>query len=462
MKSTICLLVVLIIIASCDQKQNKVHDPVIVELPSGGDFYVSIEGEGPTIEEGKVIDVNIDPLSTEPDESRRYAGPLLVRRDQLSTEQFELFTRLSVGDNAIVTFKQGSSLEVKVNSMRELVADKQDSLRLLDLYRATNGPNWKKAWDISSPVKTWNGIELNVLGKVTKINLSENGLIGTLPSSLMGLDALTYLLMNENEINGRVKTLNEMHEFTYTGSSPNSNRIKDSRYYFVQDSLMVVEANSGNSLILKANAQLQLVKDDSLGNQETRKYLGFSGIDAPYRLGSQDSIVTVFSPFVSNTPIIPFREDSILSAYHIISSSHLSYPIVQQEDGSWTVNEQSDGYENTSVYNLENGLIMRLIDGYEYAELSLDYPIDKYSMHDVFLLSIRIFPEELRRLFKENGLFRVPTEPIVEQVESHTLIIEMTEDGELMRFLFEARDCGDNWSIELFEKSIRVNNFAGC
>ena len=58
----------------------------------------------------------------------------------------------------------------------------QDSLALVALYNATDGPNWnnKESW-LTGPVFTWFGIYVEN-GRVRNINTGWNNLNGTLPS----------------------------------------------------------------------------------------------------------------------------------------------------------------------------------------------------------------------------------------------------------------------------------------
>jgi Leucine-rich repeat (LRR) protein len=81
-----------------------------------------------------------------------------------------------------------------------------DSLALVDLYNSTNGPNWynHKNW-LTGPVKKWYGIYLSNDGKrVKSIYLSENTLIGSIPSSLGNLIYLESLTLYDNQLNGNI------------------------------------------------------------------------------------------------------------------------------------------------------------------------------------------------------------------------------------------------------------------
>jgi hypothetical protein len=80
---------------------------------------------------------------------------------------------------------------------------KQEKQVLLDLYNATNGPQWKTTWDTESPVATWHGITVEN-NSVTGISLLFNNLDGTLPASLGKLQSLKKLELSFNQISGAI------------------------------------------------------------------------------------------------------------------------------------------------------------------------------------------------------------------------------------------------------------------
>ena len=80
---------------------------------------------------------------------------------------------------------------------------KQERQVLIDLYNATNGPEWEKQWDLEKPVETWNGVTVEN-NKVTGINLLFNNLKGALPASLGQLKNLKKLELSFNPISGKI------------------------------------------------------------------------------------------------------------------------------------------------------------------------------------------------------------------------------------------------------------------
>ena len=90
----------------------------------------------------------------------------------------------------------------------------RDSLALIDLYNATNGPQWTTTWDLRQPMSQWFGVEVNEEGCVTCLDLdgiadcnnnsnntnSGNNLQGTLPLSIGDLKDLTALYLSNNSL----------------------------------------------------------------------------------------------------------------------------------------------------------------------------------------------------------------------------------------------------------------------
>ncbi len=84
-------------------------------------------------------------------------------------------------------------------------ADTNDSLVLVTLYNATNGPEWNDHTDwLTDSVYKWHGITLDDDGKVVKIILEGNNLNGSIPPEIGNLDKLMYLYLNANQLSGSI------------------------------------------------------------------------------------------------------------------------------------------------------------------------------------------------------------------------------------------------------------------
>ena len=77
---------------------------------------------------------------------------------------------------------------------------------LIDLYRATGGPNWDNNanWLSDLPVSLWHGVTADIGGDVTQIRLRDNGLVGRIPVTLVNLAKLTHLDLRENSLDGQL------------------------------------------------------------------------------------------------------------------------------------------------------------------------------------------------------------------------------------------------------------------
>ena len=86
-----------------------------------------------------------------------------------------------------------------------LPADAHQDLRpLIALYNSTNGRNWRNNdnWLTDRPLYDWFGLKVNTDGRVTEIDLSANGVEGSLPPELGDLDQLQRLIIGYSGLSG--------------------------------------------------------------------------------------------------------------------------------------------------------------------------------------------------------------------------------------------------------------------
>ncbi len=105
-------------------------------------------------------------------------------------------------------------------------AEETDRDALVALYHATDGDNWYRNdnWLTDAPLDTWYGVTTDRRGEVIKLELSENGLKGSIPSELGRLTGLEWLDLSENELSGGIPP--ELGNLTnLTGLSLWSNRL---------------------------------------------------------------------------------------------------------------------------------------------------------------------------------------------------------------------------------------------
>ena len=86
---------------------------------------------------------------------------------------------------------------------------------LVALFESTNGDGWGYTnWLISPTVNDWYGVTVTD-GHVTKLNLFENQLSGSIPPELGNLSNLEYLYLNENQLSGSIPhELGNLNEIT--------------------------------------------------------------------------------------------------------------------------------------------------------------------------------------------------------------------------------------------------------
>ena len=86
---------------------------------------------------------------------------------------------------------------------------------LVALYEATDGGNWveNENWLADEPLTTWYGVVTDSNGSVTELDLSANGLRGTIPN-LSALSDLSVLDLGQNALTGPIPDLSAHTELT--------------------------------------------------------------------------------------------------------------------------------------------------------------------------------------------------------------------------------------------------------
>ena len=85
--------------------------------------------------------------------------------------------------------------------------NKTDRRVLARLYEIAQGSNWHQGdnWlDETSTLESWFGVRTDDIGRVIELNLSNNGLVGTIPFNLGELRHLQTLRLQGNDLSGRL------------------------------------------------------------------------------------------------------------------------------------------------------------------------------------------------------------------------------------------------------------------
>ena len=90
--------------------------------------------------------------------------------------------------------------------MATAAAADSDRAALAAFYEATGGRNWTQRdnWLTDAPLGNWHGVETDGDGRVTTLDLHENGLAGEIPSELGDLAALEHLNLSVNQVGGPI------------------------------------------------------------------------------------------------------------------------------------------------------------------------------------------------------------------------------------------------------------------
>ena len=106
----------------------------------------------------------------------------------------------------------------------DAIVAEPDRATLDALYDATGGADWltDTNWLTDAPLGDWHGVTVDEEGRVTALELSNNGLAGRIPFELSTLTGLTVLSLSGNELVGAIpSSLSELTSLTTLDLSNN-------------------------------------------------------------------------------------------------------------------------------------------------------------------------------------------------------------------------------------------------
>lgn len=257
-----------------------------------------------------------------------------------------------------INYRVATPLQNMVNTGALTFTRQTDSLALVALYNATNGPSWtdRANW-LSGPLNTWSGVVLSS-NRVYSIDKYGDGLSGKLPSIIANLSELRYFYLGDNSLPGSIapeifQLVNlialGLEDCGLTGSL--SGEISN----LVNLTSLNLRDNSLSGAIPTELASLPNIQDISLYNNQ------LSG-SIP---SSITSISTLTGLYLSNnklTGTLPTSWSSNLRWLHL-SANQLTGSIPSQLAGLSLLNELyiednqltgsiPNGFENTSLQEL--------------------------------------------------------------------------------------------------------------
>lgn len=160
-------------------------------------------------------------------------------------------------DSDVLIFGRNFNAQAFGKIYRNVSIPASERAALIDLYNATDGPNWNfnTNWNTTNPVSTWQGVTVEN-DNVVSLNLSNQNLTGSLPNSLVDLTSLTNANFSNGTLSGVVPNLSSI-------STLNSYNV-DRNNFSVDD----LETNfTANSTITTFNYMRQSTVDSAISFQ---------------------------------------------------------------------------------------------------------------------------------------------------------------------------------------------------
>jgi len=256
-----------------------------------------------------------------------------------------------------------------------------DSLALADLYQNTDGDKWYSHigyndtpdnWLSEEPISRWWGVSISN-GRVISIDLEENNLTGTIPTSIGDLDSLNFLSLEDNKLTGTIPaeigTLNSLKEL-YLSNNQLTGTIPAEMENLSKLEILYLRNNNLDGVIPSGINQLNKLTKLSLRNNQ------FSG-----NLPDLSNLISLTYLSISNNELTGLSD---LSALTNLTTIYLSSNLFDFESFEVTqIDWSTDGFhyspQNYQLPHSEqiNGSDITLSVNYDYAGTTYQWYKDK-------------------------------------------------------------------------------------
>jgi hypothetical protein len=143
--------------------------------------------------------------------------------------------------------------------------DNIDRAALIELFHATNGPQWnnKQNWCSTRPLGEWRGVTVNKLGAVVKLALPSNNLQGSIPINIYYLESLKEIDLRLNQVCGPIpESLGQLRLLTcvYLQSNRLSGSIPESLGHLTHLQVLDLRCNQLTDTVPKTLSNLRQMK----------------------------------------------------------------------------------------------------------------------------------------------------------------------------------------------------------